>query len=155
MIKNLLLSLIVSLTVTFCNDNSKEQQSEIASKINEAIPNSDTLIISEKSAIFYQPDSMQIEKRKKEVGEENFYIGIDDYAFYINSSFEFLDSIKQPVIEVVGKKVLKFIYSNKQTEVIKLDTLPELWGMYFFSPEKMPRLVDMTIIEEEYKNYFK
>jgi hypothetical protein len=38
---------------------------------------------------------------------------------------------------------------------VKLDTLSELWGMYFFDPTKKPYYADITEIEEDYKSYFK
>jgi hypothetical protein len=51
----------------------------------------DTLIIKSKSAVIVEPSESNIEKRKKEVGEENFCIGADDYLFYHNESINFLD----------------------------------------------------------------
>ena len=116
---------------------------------------SDTLIIDKKAAVFFQPDSIQIEKREKEIGEENFYIGADDYLFYMHTANDFLDSLKFPILEIKDKKYLWFINADKSQTIIKLDTLPELWGIYLFDPSKRPKLVDMTIIDEQYKSYFK
>ena len=116
---------------------------------------SDTLIIDKKAAVFFQPDSIQIEKREKEIGEENFYIGADDYLFYMHTANDFLDSLKFPILEIKDKKYLWFINADKSQTIIKLDTLPELWGIYLFDPSKRPKLVDMTIIDEEYKSYYK
>lgn len=122
--------------------------------IETTIKSSDTLIIDKKAAVFYQPDSMQIEKRKKEIGEENFMIGADDYLFSLHTAYEFVDSIRLPVLEANNRRFLKFIRSDKSQTLIKLDTVPDLWGVYLFDPSKNPRLIDGIRIEEEYKSYF-
>jgi hypothetical protein len=54
-----------------------------------------------------------------------------------------------------SKKYLKFVTSDKKAELVKLDTLNDLWGMYLFDPEKKPHYADIIDIEEDYKNYFK
>jgi hypothetical protein len=59
-----------------------------------------------------------------------------------------------PIIDAKDNKYLKFIRFNKVQNIVKMDTLPELWGIYLFNPSKKEKLVDMTMIDEEYKNYF-
>ncbi len=73
----------------------------------------------------------------------------------MNTAHEFLDSVKLPTRDTKDKKFLKFSSSDKTERIIKLDTLPGLWGIYFFYPTKKPKQVDLTIINEEYKSYFK
>ena len=119
------------------------------------VDNSDTLTIARKAAVFYSPDSIQIAKRKKEIGEDDFYVGADDYLYYLNISYTFLDSVKLPILDAKDKKYLKFIRDNKSQTIIRLDTLPELWGIYFFNPGKKEKLVDMMDINEEYNSYFR
>jgi hypothetical protein len=70
-------------------------------------------------------------------------------------SYDFLDSSKIIVLDAKNKKYLKFIYSDKTQNLIKLDTLPELWGIYFFKPSKKEKLIDITSTEDEFKIYFK
>ena len=117
--------------------------------------NSDTLIIDRKAAVIYSPDSLQIEKRKKEVGEDNFYVCADDYLNALHTSIDFLDSVHLPVLDSKDKKYLKFIHDNKSQTIIRLDTLPELWGIYFFEPGKKEKLADINLIDEEYNSYFR
>jgi hypothetical protein len=116
---------------------------------------SDTLMIDRQAALFYQPDSFQLEKRMKEVGEADFRAGADDYIYYINTSVEYLEKEGLPVLDAKNKKYLKFVLTDKQYQVIKLDTLEELWGIYLFDPKKSVYAADMTIIEDEYKSYYK
>jgi hypothetical protein len=40
-------------------------------------------------------------------------------------------------------------------QVVRLDTLPELWNIYLFDGKTKPKQIDMTAIDEEYKSYFK
>lgn len=68
---------------------------------------------------------------------------------------EFLDSVKVPVIDVENEKFIKFIGSDKKSQTITINKLPELWSIYFFDPTKKAKQVDMTAIDEEYNNYFK
>ena len=116
--------------------------------------NNDTLFVHEQAAVFVIPDSSRIARRKKEIGEENFQIGMDDYAFYLNEAGEFLDSMKIKSFDTKDKKVIKFTGTGNTYEIIECNKLPELWNIYFFDPSKKARQIDMISIEEEYKNYF-
>src|SRR5688572_25341352 len=96
------LKLLVVCVLPFasCTTNSKKEEvvNEIQSTqvdttqkrkiIKEITFDRDTLTIDTKTAVFYQPDSLRIEKRKKEVGIEDFMTGADDYIYYINTSSE-------------------------------------------------------------------
>jgi hypothetical protein len=137
-------------TTTKRQDSSRTQIPEPQKKNS-----SDTLIISSKTAVVYEPDTIRIQQAKASGGEENFYIGADDYAFYINESANYLMGKGVTVINSKEKKFLKFISSTEPAELIKLDTLSELWGIYLFDPHKKPRLIDITSIEEEYRNYYR
>ena len=116
---------------------------------------SDTLTIDKACAVFYQPDSLQMEMRMKQVGQDEFRQGADDYIYYINTSAEYLESKGLPVIDAKNKRYLKFVSRNGQVQVIKSDTLAELWGMYLFDPKKKTYAADITMIDEEYENYYR
>lgn len=141
-------------------DKEKAPQAEIdginqSGMVKEPILNADTLVIDKKAAVFYQPDTIQIEIRKKEIGEDKFMIGADDYLYSMHIAYNFIDSARLTMLDAKGKRFLKFVTADKSQQIIKLDTLPELWGLFLFDPIKKPKLVDMTIIDEEYKSYFK
>jgi hypothetical protein len=114
----------------------------------------DTLAIDKKATVFYQPDSLQIELRIKEVGAADFRAGADDYIYYVNTSAEYLEKQGLPVLDAKNKKYLKFILADGKIRVIRLDTLEELWGVYLFDPKKQPFAADISMIEEEYKKYY-
>jgi hypothetical protein len=90
----------------------------------------------------------------KQIGEEEFRMGADDYIYYVNTSAEFLEKQDLPVLDAKNKKYLKFVLADNQVQVIKLDTLEELWGIYLFDPKKKAYAADITVIEEEYKTYY-
>jgi hypothetical protein len=115
---------------------------------------SDTLVISNKSAVFYQPDSLQIEKAKQESREEDFMAGADDYIFYMNESAEYLEKKGITILNSKGRRYLKFMLYDGSMQVVKLDTIQELWGVFLFEPSQKPRQADITSIEEEYRNYY-
>lgn len=137
------------------NDINKIDTSKKAvNRVETKITNNDTLIINQTCAVIISADSLQIAKRKKELGQD-FYVGADDYAFNLNEAQKFLDSVKLKTFNCNGKKFLKFIYADKKQELINLTSLDELWKVYLFDPIKKSKSVDMTMIDEEYKNYFK
>jgi len=115
----------------------------------------DTLIVNSRAAVFITPDSLQMEERRKQVGEDNFQIGMDDYAFYMNEAYEFLSAEKMTILETTGKKYIKFLLKDKAPKLIQIEKLPELWSIYFFDPRKRAKEIDMINIKEAYKNYFK
>ena len=158
------LMLLLFLTLSSCSTKTDKGKTDLPQTAVESsntlekkpltVDNSDTLVIDRKAAVFYSPDTTQIERRKKEVGEDNFYAGADDYLNYMQTSQDFLDSVNLPIVDAKDNKYLKFIRFDKVQNVVKMDTLPELWGIYLFNPSKKEKLVDMTMIDEEYKNYF-
>ena len=153
--KLFIISISSLLLLKFCGTTDKK--TDVPKQTGSVIINKekiDTITINEKAAVLYRPDTTQIDKRKKQVGEEDFYVGVDDYLFSMHTANDYLDSMKLKVFDVEGRKILRFIKKDNSQELIKLDTLPELWGVYLFEPEKRPKLVDMTSIDEEYKNYF-
>jgi hypothetical protein len=112
----------------------------------------DTLVITQKAAVLYGPDSATIEKR---MSDENFRIGMDDAAGGMQEANEYLESVKLPVLDTENKHYIKFVNSNGTSHMIKIDTLPDLAGIYLFDPAKPPRLIDMFSIEKEYADYYK
>lgn len=154
--------LLISVVMLACTNQPRNKKPEQTITDTTTAPSpiimagADTLVVTRKAAVFYEPDSMQIEKRKQAVGEDDFYTGVEDYAYYLNAAHDFLADTKLPIMEAKSKKVMEFI-GNKQTkQFIKMDTLSDLWGIYFFDPAKgNAKQVDMTMIEEEYKAYFK
>lgn len=161
------LVLLYTLAIASCtfSDSAKEEKIKedqlLSNPANKPIIpdasalNTDTLIVTAKAAVFYQPDSTQIERRMKEVGKEDFRIGMDDYLFYMNESWTYLKQQGVPLLDARDKKFIQFISADNTIQLVRLDTVPELWGVYLFDPARGPYLADMTNIEEAYRNYYK
>ena len=125
-------------------------------KITETSKNViDTIIVKSQIAIIIEPTEKQIEKRKKEVGEEDFYIGADDYMFYINESTKTFNKNKLKILNVKNDKIINFKLENGNNAILELNDEGELWLIYLFDPKLKPKKIDMTDSENEYKNYFK
>lgn len=115
----------------------------------------DTIVIKNQTAIIIEPTDKQIEKRKKVVGEEDFYIGADDYMFYLNESNETFRKNKLKVLNIKSGKIIKFEMETGNNAILELNDEDELWQIYLFDPKLKPKKIDMTDSENEYKNYFK
>jgi short-subunit dehydrogenase len=144
---------ILFLAFVACNSPSNKSTNYLPNTVSTN--NADTLIVNTKAAIFFFQDSTQIELRKKNINVEDFYVGADDAMYYLSVAREFVDSVKLNKIEPTQEKFIKFIDSNKIQTLIKIDTLKALCGVYFFEPSKQPYLINLTMPEEEYKNYFR
>jgi hypothetical protein len=150
----LMIAMIVTASCRDANQRHPSTSPAPKKKTEPPTPHSDTLTVQTRAAVFYDPDSSQIIKRKKEIGEQNFQIGLDDYAYYIDESITFLKENQIPVLETKDKKFIRFIRSNGDVYIIKKDTLVDLWGIFLFDPSKEPYKADETDMESEYKKYF-
>ncbi len=151
-------TLLILIVIFFIACNKKEKKS-IKNRTSENIEISkkitDTLRITNKCAVIFEPTANSIDKQKKEVGEEDFYISADDYLFYLNESNKFLEKQKIKIAHTKNDKILKFVSNDKSETIIKLNSEKETWGIYLFDPKRKPKKIDMTTTEEEFKKYIK
>lgn len=149
--KNFLFFLFIFLSIFSCKKEEK-----INSKVeNQTIVknNNDTIFIKEKCAAFISATDETIENLKKTEGEENFYIGADDYNHYQYEAREFLKKQKLKIYSITDKKVIVFKSEKGDFTVLK-DTIKNIGSTYLFSPNKLPKKVFDIDIENEFKNYF-
>lgn len=114
----------------------------------------DTLFNTKRSAISVWQDTATLDKRRKQYGDDGFYTGADDDVYYSSVADSFLQSRHLPVIMAEGYKYLKFVQTDKTITVVKIDTLQQIYKMYFFDPSKKPYDVDVTDIENEYNKFY-
>ncbi len=166
--KKYILSLFCLLVIISCNENKKEVEKNFASDIQNSIAtksieskvllanmNKDTLVINSKCALVYEPTEKNIEKRKKEVGEEDFYVGADDFLYYINESTEFLKSKNVTIVTTENDKKLKFILNDGSVVIKNLDLEKDIFGIYLFDTKSEPKKIDIVSTKEEYETYMK
>ena len=116
----------------------------------------DTLTIKNPSAIFYKPDSFQLEKIKS-VNKPMVFEGLlHDCCFQMRNAHivlkRYYPTIK--IIETTQARYLLFVKEDKSKTCIDLNSNNDICGMYIFNTEKNPQLVDMTNVDTELEFYF-
>ena len=119
----------------------------------------DTLIVDQLCAVFYIADSAQAEKRKKMVGTDTTYGGVDgaddDNAYYMGRAAEFLNKHKVKILSVDDKKYILFKSPGNVSNLIKTDTLEELVDVFLFNPRKGFINADILNIEGDFNKILK
>lgn len=120
----------------------------------EKIEDKNFEIIDFDCAILIYPTNAQIDKMKKEFGEEEFYTIADDNNWYQGQAIELIDSVGIKKIMLKGQ-FLKLIGRQMNWDLdLRKKNLPS-WNLIFFKTDKEPKIVstmDMTV--EEVHDYF-
>jgi len=157
----LLLFIIVSFLNSCLNssDNKKTNtpRKNVTSKNKPPSSFSDTVKINSPAAVFYSPDSLQLEKIKVITDSMTFNsIGHECYYLMRNARITLKDY--QPeigIIETTKARYLLFIKSDKSRVCIDLNTQNDMCGIFLFNQVKEPLLVDMANIDTELNFYFR
>ena len=118
---------------------------------------SDTLTIHYPSAVFYNPDSLQLLKIK-EITEKNEYETEVHNCFYQMRNARIVLKKYWPqihIIETSKNRYLLFVKADKSKIFIDLDNKSDMCGLLLFDGKKEPELVDMMNIETALGFYFK
>jgi hypothetical protein len=142
------------------NNINEKQKSVPASPVQYKKPPAsfnDTLIIDSKSAVFYNPDSLQLNKIKAVSKKEIFETDVHN-CFYLMRNARIVmkrywSQIK--IIETSRARYLLFIKSDKSKICIDLNTENDMCGMFLFDTKKDPELIDMMNIDTALGFYFK
>ncbi|WP_298145576.1 hypothetical protein [Flavobacterium sp.] len=168
--KNFTSVFLAVFTLFSCNQvvNHKEDNSESVTTISEKkVENKekdtsefsknsiDTIVFKDQTAIIIEPTDRRIEERIREIGEEDFYTGADDYMWYLSESYETFRKNNLPVLKIKTDKIIKFVMENGNYAIVDLTRDDELWQVYLFNPRLKPKKISMTDSENEFKTYFK
>lgn len=119
---------------------------------------SDTIKINTPAAVFFNPDSLQLEKIKGITDKGIFESTMHDCFFQMRNSRvilkQYYSHIK--IIDVKEARYLLFEKSGEKKEKVYIDlnSQNDPCGIIIFDGTKDPRLVDMTNIETELGFYF-
>jgi hypothetical protein len=116
----------------------------------------DTVIVNGPSAVFYNPDSLQLKKIGL-VNEKRVYATITHDCYYQMQNARKVIRRYWPkirVVEVVEARYLLFIKKDKSKKFIDLDAKNNICGLFIFDPKKDPELVDMPNINSYLWFYF-
>ena len=117
---------------------------------------SDTVEIILSSAVFYNPDSLQLEKIKAVTDAGVFESTIHEFFYQMRNSRMVLRKY-YPHIEIREVKNARYLLFKKTDglkELIDLNDKNDPFGIFLFDGRHSPRLVDMTNIESELGFYF-
>jgi len=135
------------------NDNSKKEQ-KLLTKPPAAF--SDTLEINSRAAVFYYPDSIQLEKIKAGIGTSTFDAIMHEY--YYQFRFVHIELGNQwpgiKIVEAKNARHLLFMKADKSREIIGLDTKYDPYGLFVFHPQKDPVQLELTNAVSEIDFYF-
>lgn len=116
----------------------------------------DTVIIKGRAAVFYKPDSMQLNKIKS-VNETNVYATITHDCYYQMQNARNVIRKYWPqihVVEVTKARFLLFVKKDMGKTYIDLNAKNDICGLFLFDPEKEPELADMTNVDTFLGFYF-
>ena len=116
----------------------------------------DTVIIDRESAVFFNPDTLQLEKVRL-VNEKNVYGTITHDCYYMMQNAR--NVIKQHwprirIVEVMKARWLLFVKKDKSKMYIDLNARNNICGLFLFDPNKDPEPVDMPNIDTFLGFYF-
>jgi hypothetical protein len=116
----------------------------------------DTLIIKSNSAVFYVPDSVQMEKIKNVNQKEVFDLLIHNCHYQMQNARQVIkkDWPKIKIIETSTHRYLLFEKANKDEKCIDLNDKNDICGLFLFDGKKDPALVDMPNIDTQLHLYF-
>jgi hypothetical protein len=116
----------------------------------------DTIKITSSAAVFYSPDSIQLEKIKAITDTMIFEGTMHDCLYQVRNSRNILNkSYKQvQIIEVKNARYIVFEKINREKEYVDLDTQNDPCGLFIFNGRESHKRVDMTNVETELGFYF-
>lgn len=135
------------------NDNSKKEHESLTKPPTIF---SDTLKIESQAAVFYYPDSLQLERIKAGLDTSIFYAVMHEYSSQLRYVHSVLNQYwpKINIVEARNVRYLLFIKADKSNEIIDLDTKFDPYGLLVFDPQKSPSQLELTNAESEIGFYF-
>ena len=157
------LVLFIIIQVACSDPRPKERRSKDgleAHTIQKTKPGSsysDTITIKSPAAVFYFPDSMQLEKLKAITDRVIFEATLHDCFYQMRNSRKILERSygHVHVVEVKHARYVAFEKLSGEKEYLDLNTQSDPCGLFVFDGSKSHRLVDMTNIDTELGFYFR
>jgi hypothetical protein len=140
------------------NNTTKHDNSIIAPGVYKKPPSAfnDTLVIKGKAAVFFNPDSVQLNNIKAMTESRVFDSDCHDCFYQMRNA---RNVIKQywpelPIIETSAARYLLFIKADKGSACTDLNSLGAMCGIILFDPQKAPELIDMMNIDTALRFYY-
>jgi hypothetical protein len=161
----LFISLHIYLLAMSCRDGSSQngydqKKTESTKRDIRKKPASsfqDSLLIESRSVVFFEPDSLQMEKIKS-VNEKMIFESLTHDCFYqMQNARKVLEMNWKGMQVMLASKIrwLVFRKSNGADSIIDLNNINNICGIYLFDPQKNPVQIDMTNIDTQLDFYFR
>jgi hypothetical protein len=150
--------LLVACSDSGRQPNQASQQAQNNEPVKKKPPSSfqDTLTIELPSAVFFNPDSSQLEKFRAVTNPGPFESTVHDCFYQMRNARmvlkEYWPTIK--IVETSKARYLLFVKTDKSKVYVDLDGRNDLCGLFLFNRVKNPQLVDMMNINTALEYYF-
>lgn len=136
------------------SENNIDQRTKDKSKPPSSF--SDTVTIDLPAAVFYSPDSLQLQAIQAATDTLTFRSMEHDCYYQMRNARTVLQAYYPgiKIIEVKNARYLLFEITGHKQNCIDLNTKNDPCGIFIFDNRQLPRLVDMTNIESELGFYF-
>jgi len=116
-----------------------------------------TLVINSVSAVFYNPDSLQLNKIRAITRRELYETDVHNCFYLMQNARNVLKKYWPHIriIETSEHRYLLFIKADNSRVCIDLNTIDDVCGIYLFDKKKDPELIDMMNIDTALGFYFK
>jgi hypothetical protein len=116
----------------------------------------DTLTVHYPSAIFYNPDSLQLLKIKGIAPTNEYETEVHNCFYLMRNARMVLKKYwsKIHIIETSANRCLVFVKADKTITTIDLDSKGDICGLFLFDGKKEPELADMMNIDTALGFYF-
>ncbi|MBS1668011.1 MAG: hypothetical protein JST58_11600 [Bacteroidetes bacterium] len=116
----------------------------------------DTIFVDKKAAVFFAPDSLQMEKIKNVNEKATYDMLIHDCHYQMENAKlslkQYWPQIK--IIDALKARYLIFIKEDQSRTIIDLNDKNDICGLLLFDRKKAPILADMPNIETVLNLYF-
>lgn len=158
---SVVVSIVSFLGISCSNSTNKEEPQEKPTQEKPILTKppasyQDTLLIDKTAAVFYHPDSVQLEKIKK-IEDSLVYEGTMHEYFYQMRNSRIVIKKGWPnisIIEANNVRYLLFKKKDNETTIIDLDAKGDPHGLFLFDQKHAPEQVDMMNIDNELPRYF-
>ncbi|WP_435352503.1 hypothetical protein [Emticicia sp. SJ17W-69] len=157
-----IISILFLVCVIACKSKPKDsdEKKKIPFAVNLQKPQSsysDTLLIDKPSAVFYNPDSVQLIKIEK-INEKMVFESLKHDCFYQMRNARMVLKQYWPKIKIIESSKYQYLLFKKDDNTsvcIDLNTKNDICGILLFNQKKDPLLIDMMNIDTALDFYFR
>lgn len=116
----------------------------------------DTIFISGNSAVFYTPDSLQLISIKT-INKKEIYESLMHDCYFQMRNARLVIQRNRPkvkIIEVSKARWLAFVMTDKTMQLIDLNMINDICGIYLFDGKQKPERIDMMNVDTDLGFYF-